>query len=128
MNIAKLKRSFLARIRLRPVAIAIDPSGDEVPVDDVWLVAEVADDGVVELHNNRTGHIAKLGADHVHHFDSDPVSDADGLAHGFFTLTVQVVVRGAQLRLEPLPLHARLGLAHRHASKRPRTSAIDRKR
>lgn len=107
MNIAKLKRSLLARVRLRPMTIAIDPSGDEVHVDDVWLVAEVTEDGVVELLNTRTSHIAKLGTDHIHHFDSDPPSNIDGLAHGFYVLTIQVFVKGSKLWIEPLPPHAR---------------------
>ena len=45
---------------------------------------------------------AKLGLDHIHHYDSDPQRDWNGLKHGFLILRVQVFLSGSNLYLEPL--------------------------
>jgi hypothetical protein len=102
VNIQKLKRSLLARVRLRPIALSILPSGEARANDDAWLIAAVSAAGTVDLNNPSTGHIARLGSDHIHHFDTDPPSNTDGLCHGFLILTVQVFMRGPELWLEPI--------------------------
>ncbi len=49
---------------------------------------EVSKDGVVTLIDISTGHVAKLGSDHIRNFDSDNQSEIDGGFHlegrGFF--------------------------------------------
>ena len=71
-------------------------------MDDIWIVQSVSDGGVVELSNIRTGHVAKLGSDHIHHYDSDPMSENDGLKHGFFVLSVQLHFIDGELNVEPI--------------------------
>lgn len=115
MNTQKLKQYLLQRVRLRPEARSIPHRHPLHSTDDVWIVTAVRRDGVVELSNTTTGHIARLGADHIHHFDSDPMSETDGLKHGFFTLTVQVFMSGCRLWVEPLPSRMRRGLGSKHA-------------
>ena len=68
---------------------------------------------MVELSNISVHHVAKLGSDHIHHFDSDPMSETDGFKHGFFTLTVQVFMSGRRLWVEPLPSYTRKRLTRR---------------
>ena len=70
-------------MRLRPIPKRF--RGGELldSEDDVWIVQRVEKGKVVELSNIRTGHIARVGNDHIHHFVSDPESETDGLRHGF---------------------------------------------
>lgn len=107
MNISKIRRAVQTRVRLRPAALSIDPEGKVVEFDDVWILNSASDRGVVELHNQSTGHIARLGPDHIHHFDTDPPSNTDGLEHGLLVVTMQVFLRGPQLWLEPVARLAR---------------------
>lgn len=106
MNIAKLRRNLYERVRFRPSAISVQPDETMAQYDDVWILTGVASDGMVELSNQETGHVAKLGTDHIHHFDSDPPSSTPSLRHGFLTLTVQIYLQGARLWLEPVGLRA----------------------
>ena len=101
MNIRQLKRSIQSRVRLRPIALSVELSGKRVAYDDQWIVDAVSDGGTVELRNPSTGHVARLGSDHIHHFDSDPPSTMDGFNHGFLILTMQLFMRGRDLWLEP---------------------------
>jgi hypothetical protein len=103
MNIEKLRRSLYTRLRLRPIAISVQPDGAFERHDDVWLLQRVSQ-AEVELSNISTGHVAKLGTDHIHHFDSDPQSGTATEKHGFLTLTVQVFLEGSKLWLEPVGL------------------------
>jgi hypothetical protein len=106
MNIDKLRRNQTSRVRLRPSALSIEPDGAAVAYDDVWTIVQVSTEGVVELSNPSTGHVAKLGSDHVHHFDSDPPSSSLNQKQGFLILTVQIYLQGARLWLEPVGLRA----------------------
>ena len=118
MNIRKLKRSIYSRVRLRPIALSIESSGETVAYDDQWIVDTVSVSGTVELYNPSTGHVARLGSDHVHHFDSDPPSNMDGFDHGFLILTIQVFMRGCDLWLEPTRAVGRNGMNATAATRR----------
>ena len=107
MNTSKIRRAINTRVRLRPAALSVDHNGNVTEADHVWILSAVSDRGVVELHNQSTGHIARLGTDQIHHFDTDPPRNWDGLQHGFLVVTVQVFLRGPELWLEPV---ARLAL------------------
>ena len=113
MKKQKLRQCLFTRVRLRPAARSIPTRHPLHPNDDTWIVTAVRQGGVVELSNIVTGHVAQLGADHIHHFDSDPMSETDGLKHGFLTLTVQVHMRGCNLSVEPLPSAVRRRLPRR---------------
>lgn len=113
MNIQKLRRCILYRVRVRPVARTIPRRHSSLPRDDVWIVAAIRPTGVVELNNPSTGHVALLGPDHIHHFDSDPMSESDGFRHGFLTLTIQISMSGCHLWAEPLSSQLRRGLSRR---------------
>lgn len=89
MNKEQIKKCLWYRVRLRPPARSVLPNIQLPQRDDVWSVTSVRPNGLVELSNINTGHVAKLGPDHIHHFDSDPMSETDGFKHGFFTLTVK---------------------------------------
>ena len=105
MNIEKLRKGINSKLRLRPAAISVQPDGGFTSFDDAWTMVEVTVDGIVELINPSTGHIAKLGSDHIHHFDSDPPSSTATQRHGFLVLRVQVFMQGPRLWVEPIVHH-----------------------
>lgn len=92
---------------MRPLPRRFDGIHELPPLDDVWIVQSVSSKGVAEVKNTRTDHVAKLGADHIHHFDTDPQSEWDGLKHGFFWLNVQLSLNGMELLVEPIPPNKR---------------------
>lgn len=102
MNWEKLESLVNWRVRIRPIAKRFD--GDlPLPLeDDIWIVQRVAKKAVVELANIRTGHLAKLGNDHIHHFVSDPPAETDGFRHAILDLDVQLLLRGQRLEIEPI--------------------------
>ena len=102
MNKQKLKQNLHCRIRLKPLPKRTWKGQVQEQKDDIWIVQRVQDNGVVELSNIRTGHVAKLGSDHIHHYDSDPMSENDGLKHGFFILSVQLHFIDGELEIEPI--------------------------
>jgi hypothetical protein len=102
LNWDKLEGLLYWRVRIRPVAQRFDGDTQLVAEDDVWIVKRVQKKVVVELENVRTGHIAKLGNDYIHHFVSDPPSETDGAKHAILDLDVQIVLRGQALQIEPI--------------------------
>lgn len=113
MNKAGLKRSLWYRVRLRPPARSVLNARTLSQRDDVWIVRSILPNGGIELSNTATGHLAKLGADHIHHFDTDPMSESGCLHHGFFTLTVQIFMSGNRLWFDPLHTYERQRLTRR---------------
>jgi len=107
MNKNKIRECLNYRIRFRPPPRRIWRGTEQEQVDDVWHVDSVNNKGVVKLSNIRTQHAIMLGSDHIHHFDSDPMSETDGYNHGFFILKVDVLFEGGQLRIEPGTLSKR---------------------
>ena len=99
MNKDRLKKSIYHRVRLRPIAERRNGGGRLSPCDDDWIIQKV--DDLVELSNVRTGHLAKLGLDHIHSYASDPQRDHDGLVHGFLDLNVQLIISGNKIDIEP---------------------------
>jgi hypothetical protein len=76
------------RVRLRPAA-----RGPALSRDDEWLVTDVSDDAVRVEHVSRK-HVALIGLDGVHSYQSDPGSSAPEQKRGFLLLHVQVEVTG----------------------------------
>ena len=101
MNLDRLRRAVGSRVQLRPTAIPLDSQGRGLPpLDDYWLIDSVTDS--VRLSNVRTGHFTNLGLDHVHHYTSNPdLTKQSGIEHGFFTLNVQIYLRGTDLTVTP---------------------------
>lgn len=102
MNLDRIKKSLGERVQLLPPAISLDGVGQALPpADDVWIIEAVSDDGV-RVSNTRTHHRTLLGKDHIHHYTTNPDATArTGIPHGFFTLNVQVYLRGANLTITP---------------------------
>jgi len=48
-----------------------------------------------------SGHVYRLGNDHIRNFTADVHRDHDGLKHGFLTLHVQLFIEGANVRAVP---------------------------
>ena len=102
MNKQKLQDSLYCRVRIWPIAGRKIPGGAWLPrIDDDWLVSEVDHRGIVTISNPRTGHIAKLGSDRIHHFEHEPHRDGNGLKHGLFVLNTQLVLSGCNVHYLP---------------------------
>lgn len=103
MNKQKLAENLYARVRLSPIARRRTVYGEELPrIDDDWILQRVEPNGVVELSNIRTHHVAVLGADRIHHFDDEPHRNWDGLKHGCLEVRVQLVLSGPNIYYLPL--------------------------
>ena len=102
MNWKKLSECVGWRMRLRPIPLRLDGLEALLKKDDIWIVLRVEKQKSVELSNIRTGHIARLGNDHIHHYTSDTMSETNGLNHGFLELNIQLIIRGLNLEFEPL--------------------------
>src|SRR5437763_13327880 len=101
MNKDQIKKSLGHRVRIRPIAERSDGTKALPLMDDDWIISRVDDH--VELSNIRTGHFAILGFDHIHSYFSDPGRNHAGIKYGFLQLRVQLLLRGKQLEIEPLP-------------------------
>lgn len=97
MNKQRLSQMRYKKVRVRPVARRIDPSGVELPqIDDAWLLTQTSREEL-ELSNPRTGHILRLGTDHVREYLTD-----SGGADGFLLLKSQIFLHARGLAIEPL--------------------------
>lgn len=101
MNKSKIKECLNFRIRLRPIPRRIWNGEEQPEMDWVWHVQSVSNDGVVTLSNISTGHVAKLGSDHIRNYDSDHQSETDGFRHGFFTLKGEAMFKDGEFTIEP---------------------------
>lgn len=101
MNKRKIKECLNFRIRLRPIPRRFWNGAEQGVEDWVWHVDSVSDSGVVTLRNIVTGHIAKLGSDHIRNYDSDHQSENDGFRHGFFTLKGEAYYKDGEFYVEP---------------------------
>jgi hypothetical protein len=124
MNLEHLKKNVWQRVQLLPIAREIDELGRQRPlIDDDWIVQVVLSDRL-ELFNVRSRHVAKLGADHVHHFTSNPQRSAAQGNGGFLTLNVQIFMQGNRLWVRP---NSRPGEAvEEPVGAQPRTDALSR--
>jgi hypothetical protein len=103
MNFDKLKELVVngARIRLRPMAVHLNPQGDWEEVDYIWMIDSVSRKGGTKLSTSTTGDNIILFQDHVNHFTQDK-PHADGFIHGFLEVEVRVKLRPrAPFELEP---------------------------
>jgi hypothetical protein len=101
VQIGQLKNSEGTLVQLRPIACQLDDDGLELPgLDDDWRVESVSAQGV-RIKNICTDHIATLGLDHIHHYTSNPGRSTGGNTCGFFTLNVQIYIRGKSIGITP---------------------------
>jgi len=90
MNLEQLKRNKGWRVQLVPIANRLDEEGRELPPEnDDWIIEEVSASGL-RMMNTRTQHQLTLGADHIHHFVTNPHRSIGGIQYGFLVLHVQV--------------------------------------
>src|SRR6202034_4324102 len=101
MNLEQLKRNKGWRVQLIPIASRLNDDGRELPpLDDDWIVGDVSNEGVL-IANTRTPRQVMLGADHIHHFTTNPDRSQDGFKYGFFTLNVQIFLQGHKSWVRP---------------------------
>ena len=95
MNFDRLKKMVGARVRLRPAAVSYTLSTDGEPVDVEWKVEAIHERPfrAVELHDPVSGLFFRLGIDNMQDFRTS----------GHFMLKCQVVIRGNEVKCEPLP-------------------------
>ena len=90
-------------VQLRPLPRRPTPGSELPPVDDDWII-ERADDQGLFIHNVRTDHAFILAYDQIHSYMSNPMrGSADGRAHGFLWLRVQLSLLPQTIDVEPLP-------------------------
>jgi len=86
---------------LLPIAVRLDDEGRELPtIDDDWIIEDVSN-SEVRIFNPRTQHRLALGADHVHHFTTNPERSHGGIEFGFLTLNVQVFIERTGCSVRP---------------------------
>jgi hypothetical protein len=101
MQWEQMKKNVGCRVQLVPAACRLDEAGNELPsIDDDWIIQDVSSAGV-RISNLRTQHTTTLGADHIHHFTSNPDRTQGGVRYGFLTLNIQVFLQGNNLRIRP---------------------------
>jgi hypothetical protein len=98
MNKQMLSEMRYKRVKVRPIARRIDPSGVELDqIDDVWSLATTSREEI-SLHNDRTHHNVPLGTDHVREY----MTDSAGRTDGFLILKSQIVLYARGAVVEPL--------------------------
>jgi len=101
MNIDQMRKNIGCHVRLVPPWCRLDESGFELPTaDDDWRVEAVTADGV-RITNTRTDHATTLAFDQIQKFTSNPQRSGNGVVYGFFTLTVQLFLKGDKLDAVP---------------------------
>lgn len=93
MNLNKIRGNVGWLFKLQPPAIHLDPQGRELPCrDEEWLLRDVSVDGAAITLSDLTinGLCTKIGADVVHHFDTDL---SRGTRHGLLMLKQQIFIQ-----------------------------------
>lgn len=98
MNREKVATMQYKKVRIRPMARRIEPTGQELtPMDDWWQIENTSKEKL-KLVNPRSSHFVILGADHIREFRTD----YDGGSDGFLVLKSQIILKGASVYVEPL--------------------------
>jgi hypothetical protein len=100
MNWDKLKRNLGYKVQLVPMACHLDAAGDILPPrGEEWTITSSGVDFLAI--NTESGHLYRLGKDHVHHYASDAHRSVGGDHYGFLTLHVQLFIQGTTVRVVP---------------------------
>jgi hypothetical protein len=100
MNWDKLKHNIGYKVQLVPAACHLDTAGDILPPrGEDWTITSSGAD-FLEI-DTKSGHLYRLGKDHVHHFTSDAHRSAGGDNYGFLTLHVQIFIQGIAVSAVP---------------------------
>ena len=95
----QLKKNVGDLVRLRPIPHWFDQQGQPLPdTDEAWRI-ETVDDAGVKISNPRSWHFRVLAYDNIGNYTEDRV--VNGVRHGFLTLTVQLLIRGPTIDIEP---------------------------
>lgn len=93
MQVEQLRKNIGSQLRLRPIPIRLRTATGEVlpPEDDQWTLLRI-ENGRVELHNIRTGHVAQLGNDNIREYRTPD----------FLLLRCQLTLTERNVLIEPL--------------------------
>ena len=98
MNKECLAKNVGKKLRILPPPIFVDPiHGHEYDSDLLWILRSVKN-GVATLYQGGLSYTLPLGLDHIHDYLSD-----SGRSDGFLRLRSQVIMRGNECFVEPLP-------------------------
>ena len=111
MNREKVATMQFKKVKIRPIARRIEPSGRELPPIDDWWQIEKSSRESLKLVNPRTNHFVTLGADHIKEY----MTDYGGGSDGFLVLKSQIILKGLSVHVEPL---ISLDVADRYLSHR----------
>jgi len=96
MNIAQLKKNVGWWLELRPPAIGLTAQ------PALWFLQSIDLKDRVALLQHATGHVLKLGGDHIKSFMADPNRGHAMEHYGFLQLDVQVTVNGVNVSIDPI--------------------------
>ncbi len=87
-------------MKLVPQAYHLDAAGDPLPFrDEDWIII-VATNDYAEV-STPSGHIYRVGKNHIYSFTTDRKREKDGLRHGFLQLKVLLHIQGAAVTAPP---------------------------
>jgi hypothetical protein len=103
MNLEQLKKNIGDRVQLEPPAIHIDALGRELPGrNEDWIISNVTVTEVQIREAKPLGLSTALGADVVHHFDTNRSrSIPGGLQYGFLILKQQMYIQNDKITYRP---------------------------
>jgi hypothetical protein len=98
MNRDKISKMAGKQVRTRPTAKRVKQGGEDLPpIDYVWRIESTSKDEIT-LFNGSTGHILRLGMDHIREYLTDRTDGLDGL----LVLKSQIILKGATVHVEPM--------------------------
>lgn len=94
MNVQQLKKQLGTALKLRPLPLRKDVSGeDRGSLDDDWILERIKDKPkAVVLDNTATGHFVELQGDNIREFRSPH----------YLVLRCLLVIQGREITIEPL--------------------------
>lgn len=102
VNWEQFKKDCGIWVQFVPIACRLDEEGNELAeVSHDWRIESFPDEATVSLVNRETGHVLKLGKDHIYDFRSNPARSDSGAKHGFLVLKMQVFMQGNKLWYRP---------------------------
>jgi hypothetical protein len=102
MNWNRFLKNAGMRVQIEPPACRLDSNSHVLPeCHDDWLIEQFLEGEVAQLQNLSTGHVIKLGKDHIYDFRSNPARSENGIPYGFLVLKVQVFLQGAEAWVRP---------------------------
>jgi hypothetical protein len=98
MNRDRIFKMAGTQVRTRPMAKRVKQTGEDLPpIDYVWRIESTSKDEIA-LFNGSTGHLLRIGTDHIREYLTDRTDGLDG----FLVLKSQIILKGPNVYVEPM--------------------------